>query len=58
MKNCCEIYSYRTDFTKFELLPSQKKILKRFYRYLNHGKGPQDGKEEEKTQYQDQNKKG
>jgi arginine-tRNA-protein transferase len=51
-KSCCDIYQYRVDISKFKMSSSQKKVMRRFYRYLLEGKRPKDednkeGEEEE-----------
>jgi arginyl-tRNA---protein transferase len=36
-KSCCDIYQYRVDISKFKMSSSQKKAMRRFYRYLLEG---------------------
>ena len=38
VRSCCEYYQYAVDIDRFKSSESQKKALKRFYRYLNEGK--------------------
>lgn len=47
-RSCCDIYQYRVDITKFVPSSSQKKVLKRFYKYLLEGEKPKGSNEEEK----------
>lgn len=37
-KSCCEAYQYRVDAEAFKPSRSQKKVIKRFHKYLNHGR--------------------
>ena len=37
IKSCCESYQYKVEVDKFTLSNSQKKVLKRFHRYLETG---------------------
>lgn len=37
-KSCCEAYQYRVDTDAFKPSRSQKKVIKKFHRYLNHGR--------------------
>ena len=36
-RSCCEVYQYRVDINKFKPSQSQKKVMKRFYKYLLDG---------------------
>ena len=36
--SCCEVYQYRVDVTKFVPSAQQKKVMRRFYKYLHYGK--------------------
>ena len=36
--SCCEVLQYRVDTDKFQMNSHQKRVLKRFYKYLIYGK--------------------
>jgi hypothetical protein len=36
-KSCCENWQYLVNINEFKMSASQKKVMRRFHRYLNHG---------------------
>ena len=36
-KSCCENWQYLVNVNEFKISHSQKKVMRRFHRYLNHG---------------------
>ena len=48
-RSCCEIYQYRVDVNQFKPNSQQRKVMKRFYRFLIQGKDKNEEEEEEKV---------
>ena len=36
-KSCCEVWQYRVNVDDFKMSNNQKKVIRRFHRYLNYG---------------------
>ena len=35
--SCCEVWQYRVDINEFQYSDSQKKVIRKFHKYLNYG---------------------
>lgn len=35
--SCCEVWQYRVNIDEFKISQSQKKVIKKFHKYLNYG---------------------
>ena len=35
--SCCEVWQYRVDVNDFQYSDSQKKVIRKFHKYLNYG---------------------
>lgn len=47
MESCCEYFPYRMELEHFKPDSNQRKMLKRFYRYLIKGRNEEEKKENE-----------
>ena len=44
-QSCCQPYPIRLDVTEFQISKSQKKVLKKFYNFLENGRKTEESKE-------------